>query len=366
MENVCKTNINVSSKKRIEWIDTAKAILIFLIVFSHTIRNGYLEVFFLSFAIPCFFVLSGITYTRKTIKDDIISRFKRLLVPYFVFGLISVIFYSFAGSKMADSLSIKTADYNFFHNIFGLIYGNWKTGYMNWNTPLYYFPLCFIVGISVNIFENIVYKNNRSNVIRILFITICLIIGYIFRIYNDSICLPFFIESSFIYMSIFEISIICKKYVLKEYKMIIQLTLSAILFIICYRISLDNYPYGNHNYILGKNYFVFVINALLLSTAIILLAKTIKSNYVSSLIGRNTVGILCMHKYPVLFLTAIIPFAKQSILSFPDDNITRNVVAFFISLVSIFLCLLFIYVIMLQYPALLGEKNKRNIFKVKD
>ena len=357
-------NMKSNSVDRILWVDIAKALLIFCIVLCHTLRFGKLDVFLTSFGMPCFFILSGITYRRKSNYELIANKAIRILVPYYIFGIISILFYYFFGKYASSSLGANIKDVSILPNILGMLYGNCKTGYMAWNTPLYYLPLLFIVSVIVNLFENCISSKKDINIYRISFVIISFLLSYYISI-NNYINLPFYLEGSLFFSSLFEIGIIGKKYYIRDYNPRIMLLISFFLFIIGFFISVYNAPYGLHLFILGKNYFIFILNTIILSTAVILLSKTIKRQRILSIIGRNTLGILCMHKFPVLFFVTVFPYFNNIIVSNQESAIVY-ILAIIIASFSILLCLMCAYVIILICPYVLGEKYRHNIFIIGD
>ena len=88
----------MSDSKRIEWIDVAKGVGIVLVSFGH-LRNGDGESVWLPaldapidaiylFHMPLFFLLGGITFSRRgEFKAFLVRKAKTLLVPYYVFSL---------------------------------------------------------------------------------------------------------------------------------------------------------------------------------------------------------------------------------------------------------------------------------------
>ena len=94
--------------ERVEWIDFSKGIGILLVVISHSVaayarRTGNMaplhsdfEKIILSFFMPLFYFLSGLFVShliKKNLWTVIKTRFKRLMVPYFIWGVIFLIFY---------------------------------------------------------------------------------------------------------------------------------------------------------------------------------------------------------------------------------------------------------------------------------
>ncbi len=92
---------------RYAWIDYAKGICILLVTFRH-VQEGlhpadapypyyglkFADVFFFSFRMPLFFIISGVflggTLRKKSVNDYISSRFKTLVYPLLLWGTIQV------------------------------------------------------------------------------------------------------------------------------------------------------------------------------------------------------------------------------------------------------------------------------------
>lgn len=350
---------NYNIKERILWVDTAKALSIILIVLCHTLRYGTIDVVVSSFIVQCFFILTGITFKQEDIKKAIIKKAKKLLIPYYVFGLISVIIYYVIGKNVAVSLNFESTNTSLLSNIYGLVYCNCKTGLMQWNTPLYYLPTYFISTLVVNIFETKTKNIKNKKISRFLFVVFGFAVSYLITTHNE-ICLPYFSEASLLFASYIEIGIILKPLLLKNIRKKQMIAMSLLLIAVGSVIAINNLPYGTYVFVLGKNYPLCYINAIFLSIGLILIAKIINNNKVLSVVGNNTIGILCMHKFPVLFLVTLIPQINE-IMSSNNDTILMNIIGIIIASMSIALCVLVIYVIMLVCPFVFGEKNKKNI-----
>lgn len=90
-------------QKRFDQIDALKGFAMFLVVLGHAIIvypiNIHNDVFFgnlynfvCTFHLPLFFIVSGYCFSYKgNYKEFIIGKCKRILVPYFVFGLINTL-----------------------------------------------------------------------------------------------------------------------------------------------------------------------------------------------------------------------------------------------------------------------------------
>ena len=111
----------------LDWIDRYKGLLIILVVMGHVIggavhlttgltqqvlHHAYLVIY--SFHMPAFFFIAGLTWKDK--GESLISfarhKAKRLLVPYVVFGLLSTLLWAFmSGSAVSATADSATTDY---------------------------------------------------------------------------------------------------------------------------------------------------------------------------------------------------------------------------------------------------------------
>ena len=96
-------------KKRIEWIDLARALGMFFIIFGHALPdiNGRLAIFVYTFNVPIFFVLSGYLYHEQSFIVQIKKLFYNLLLPYFSTGFLMLLI-SFLANNIKLNLGIKS------------------------------------------------------------------------------------------------------------------------------------------------------------------------------------------------------------------------------------------------------------------
>lgn len=90
-------------KNRLKYLDYAKGFAIILMLFAHTMtKENYIHRWIFAFHMPIFFIISGIILNRKfggvtTLYDLVILLKKRIFqlgVPYFVWGLLLILFYT--------------------------------------------------------------------------------------------------------------------------------------------------------------------------------------------------------------------------------------------------------------------------------
>ena len=91
MEEKFIENIKKKKKKTVMFIDIAKGIAIICIILGHLGINNINRVVF-TFHVPIFFMITGYFINKKyTIKEFIINKFKRLIVPYFITSFVIIL-----------------------------------------------------------------------------------------------------------------------------------------------------------------------------------------------------------------------------------------------------------------------------------
>ncbi|WP_027218079.1 acyltransferase family protein [Butyrivibrio fibrisolvens] len=94
----------MTNGNRIKWIDYSRVMAICLVVYGHILIrsssfNSHIDniimVLIYSFHMPMFFVISGFVFKGTSIIECIVSRLKRLMIPYFFFCLLAFFIYAF-------------------------------------------------------------------------------------------------------------------------------------------------------------------------------------------------------------------------------------------------------------------------------
>lgn len=92
------------SKQHYIWVDYAKFLSIFLVVYFHSppVLSGFAGIFLHLIRIPCFFFLAGLLFKfdkYPTFKQYFIHRSKQLLIPYFCFFILFYTYWLIIGRK---------------------------------------------------------------------------------------------------------------------------------------------------------------------------------------------------------------------------------------------------------------------------
>ena len=99
-------------KNRETWIDMLRGIGALLVLLGHLVpETSKLKFYIYSFHMPMFFFISGYLFKYKNnIKYLIKDKFKKLIIPYFVFNVISLVITVILGTRY----SIKDIFFNVF------------------------------------------------------------------------------------------------------------------------------------------------------------------------------------------------------------------------------------------------------------
>lgn len=96
---------------RIKYIDYTKGLAILLMLFGHTMtETNDIHRWIYSFHMPIFFIVCGIlTYNKKRLKKEtrIWKRIYTSAIPYYIFGIIMIIFYT-----LLDIISVGQSSFN--------------------------------------------------------------------------------------------------------------------------------------------------------------------------------------------------------------------------------------------------------------
>ena len=337
------------TEERINWIDSLKALAIFLIVLGHAINgDSILWHYVYGFHVPLFIIIAGMLAKNKegSFSEFFKNKFKRIMIPYYLWGIISIIIYHFIGEYFDGESKLSLGKC-----ILGLIWGNGETGIMHWNLPLWFLPVFFVLQI-ITYFTNKKNQSTKSNVIILLIEIIIAIVVYRIKIiYN----LPLGIETAIYLMPFMTYGRLLMKIlppIEKRDKKIYKYLLIIFGTIISTGIIMmqKNIDYVSDQY---RIYILFFISASLISTSLVLIFKSIREHAnIMQIVGQRTMTIMLLHKFPLLFFKGLCPIIK-------DLYITNKViVSILISILTVALCLMADKVLKKYVPWAIGTVAK--------
>ena len=132
-----------TSVERYRWLDILKFFGIFLVAFGHIYTNEEVLQWLYTFHVPLFFVAGGVVYRPREIWEDIRRRAFKILVPYFLFGLLILLYYYFIERQFRD------VQVGFLQGLSGLFIGDMQ--HLEFHSHLWFLPCYFITSIVYNI-----------------------------------------------------------------------------------------------------------------------------------------------------------------------------------------------------------------------
>lgn len=352
-------------KKRITWIDIARAFAIILIVLGHTlIHSAHCKLivkFIYSFHVVLFFIISGYTFkiqNKESFLDFSKKKFLRIMIPYFIWATLFLIPYMLFGNKVGETLNT-TQSFNLKNQLINILYGNGVNSALKQNSSLWFLPALFSMEI---LYYFIIKMINKRKKLEIPILLLVIIISYITNI-ALKIQLPWGINTSLVGGVFFYIGYLLKNknllikdsILLKPVNMIIVFILGTIA---CFKnkeiVSFIDYKYGFLT--------LALISGICLSIFVIYISIILNKNKVLEYIGKNTIGILIFHKLIILLFQA-----KMGIISkmLKDSNVLIELtLSLLIVIISIIFSLIITKIIRKIFPILIGEK--KNIVKRKD
>ncbi|MEI6039755.1 MAG: acyltransferase family protein [Candidatus Berkelbacteria bacterium] len=325
--------------KRIDWVDTAKGITIFLVVLGHTILPYNWLIYVFSFHMPMFFFLSGYLYNPEKYQN-LWSLIKRkagtLLWPYLFFFIFNFIYWVlFFNSKQ------------YFDPIIKMIYSTDTLSAPF--IPLWFLTCLFALEIIFFTLER-QFKSFKL----FLAIIVCTITGFILA--NNHYHLPWGIDIALVSTSFYYLGFIIKKNDLIEKTQNVWLYLLGLIFIIInyflaflldIQASMFYRAYGQE--------WLFVLTAIFGILGYIILAKflkqtILKNNTIIEFLGQNSLIILGLH---TVFYYYVSDFFRIFLHIYPK---TSTIFAFIYTIITILLICPFIIFINKKAPFLIGRK----------
>lgn len=340
---------------RIRWIDIAKGICIISIVTGHVYHNSFIRTYALSFDVSMFFFLSGLCYRKPNNSIEyFISKIKRVVVPYFSFSLISILVFAVAGRIMpqiGDSISCSLKD-----NILVMLWGNSKPDVMKYNSPLWFLTCYFSVLILVFIVEKLqIFIHNVRYTRGIIIICLVLVGG----VSHCRLTLPWHLETAVSMLAWFELGMIFKEKRLFDrsikYKngiIVTFLVLGALAGFINRNITKTSLQVRQDIY---GVYVLYYLSAFFGIICFSLLSQKIEKSKILEYCGRNSLSILVVHKFPVLFFQQLFLPTKAALAD--SNSIVGIITGIVIMIISIILSLIVCNVIKRVCPLVLGEQK---------
>jgi len=304
-----------------DWIDRWKGLLITLVVAGHVFGGAchlcggvsqalmeYLYKFIYMFHMPAFFWLAGRCWSPKSdFRAFVANKARRLLVPYAIFGVLSVVAYLFLMRGSSLFASSTTGYYQdkgvgaFWQPFVSLLHaGGWPNGEgFRCNSVLWFLPAMF----SVLCFYWMVDRWLKSRWTQFILACFLFMMEFVRRRWLGY-SLPFGLSLLPWYAGFL---------ILGRWIRLDNFNAHGLLVALGW-IVFGVLAYVEPNYWAGQIdplwYFVFLLMAIVGVVGSMLTAKLFSSSILIEL-GKASLGIMLMHKFVVLFLQVKLPFVAR-------------------------------------------------------
>ncbi|MBO5323375.1 MAG: acyltransferase [Oscillospiraceae bacterium] len=340
----------LQTKNRILWIDIAKAITILLVVFGHTLRGGEVQRMVYGFHVPTFFLLAGMTCKTTDIKKQIGKDTLRIMVPYYIFGLASILIFLVLGKVAAESFALDV-NTDLGSNLLELLLANPKGGRMKFNLPLWFLPCLYVTKLMYYGIHKL-FRGKQGKILPAGLILAALGFVYTaFRLpslpFNFSVALKmlvFFAFGQWLFRMIDNGKIRFKGGWLNCIPGVLLLVVACLVGYLAPKVNYsgDTFPH------IGA----FVITSLTGTVGICFLSVGIGKSRALEFVGKNTLAVLLMHKFPVLLLQTVGP---QKDLIARYDTLFGVAACLVAAMSALTLCLAVGWVIRRFLPFLFGD-----------
>lgn len=353
--------MTLNKKIRITWIDIDKGILIIAIILGHVLTDGRIRWWLYSFHVPSFFFISGYCYKRReSFGEYCKNKIRGIAIPYFVYSLISILIF-YLGSIVYSPLTTM-AECNPIKNIIVMLYGNSKPNEMRYNLPLWFLPCLFCVSMIAYGIDLIGEKRKKKHFVRLEGIILGIIVGMFFR-NNESIALPWHMETASSMLVWFLCGIECHEYGIIDFytnkirnnNRIIAVLVSMGILVAGAWISFFNTRVvgvrEEHYGVLG----IYYLAAILGIVGCIGISVAISKCKLLEMLGRNTLGVLVIHKFPILFFQKFVPITSKYLAE--PDTFGGVLCAVLVTAVVVICAFAGTYIIRAVVPWSLGIKD---------
>ncbi len=282
-------------EKRYTWIDQARGLSIFLVVYGHNFPAT--EPFIYSFHVPLFFFIAGMFHPEKVNYPLLKRRAKMLLIPYFIWATALFLFWWALGKDYGQSAELGASPLK---NAVGIIYAQGGSEYMDWGIPLWFIPCIFVVFLLRAALQRIRIKA----AFWILLLAI-IAFGFIYpRITSWN--LPWSFDVAAVALGFYIAGEKLKNFMVKLSR--IPAILLFVLFLACNILTfyLNTDKVDMYRSVYG-NEFLFFVGGLAGSIAVVLFFKLIPVFTILSYLGRHTIVLLATH-IRMLTLIKIVAF----------------------------------------------------------
>ncbi len=271
----------MSSRKA--WIDQARGLSIFLVVYGHNFPA--IEPYIYSFHVPLFFFISGMFHPKNVDIKTIWRRAKMIQVPYFVWASLLFLFWFFVGKDYGKTSELELSVVD---NLIGIFYAQGGQQFMSWGIPLWFLPCIFLVFLLASALNKL-----KSNPLRYIFSIATIALGFFWAAYTG-IHLPWSLDVAMVALSFYIAGGILKEtlFGIEKLKLWVSLLILLGIHVVTHYLNVEKVDMYRSEY---GNQLLFLISGLTGSVFYVLLFKGIPLFKFFEYIGKHTIVILATH-----------------------------------------------------------------------
>jgi len=333
--------------KRIDWIDTAKGIGIFLVVLGHNSIPPVVFSYFFSFHMPLFFFLSGFLFSSAAnlnFQDFFLKKTKTLLAPYLFLGFLVYSYW------LAVVQKFSLANSDLLKPLADLLYGSVHLDTIF--TPLWFLLSLFLTEL---FFFIIVKKFPKFYLIPVLVLSL---IGFLttFGAFKN---LPWSVNTSLIALIFFGLGYYLKNNSkdlinnLTKNRLVVLITIIFLLMSVWFFYLNGTIDMLNNHY---QNYLYFVLSAFGGIGIILVISQLIPNSKVVNFVGKNSLIILALHSIGISLGRSLIGLIEKiTSITFTDEK--SMLFGLFYSMFAILIITPVIYLINNYLPWIIGKQK---------
>lgn len=335
---------------RILWIDYAKFIAIFLVIFAHqTLSKSWFN-FISGFDLPLFFFLSGYLFSFKkyeSYKAFFKARVRQLMVPYLILNLVTYILWLVFFKDFDPYYYTKDPLYKQF---IGIFYGNGIQGYLIHSIASWFIICLFVL-------ENLYFLAFRNAEGWKKYATLAgfFVLAILDHKYNH-VRLPWSINVAIVAILFYAAGNMLKVHInkLMHLSMPILLAVFVSSFAVLYYATKGNYvDMDQHVYYSLKLFYIGAFSGILSAITLCkIIELVIGSIPVVLYIAKNTLVIIAFHIMLMSLITHLFAYWMGfSIETVHNDNLW----SFITAVITLFLCIPLIYLTDRYFPVMVGK-----------
>lgn len=312
-----------SSTARIPFIDVSKAICIFLMIIGHETKSELLVTYIYSVHMPALFIISGYLFKARPWYKTILA----FSVPYICFSIVNLATQILLGIESINPITPHNIIINVFHYRYGLSDGLFMGDWFLWA----------LIGLRWLFGDILPFRLFRKHYIAIAIFCVAYMTLEFYLINIDTIFRGFYIGRMVPSLVFF-----CVGFFLIDHKWTPQkypfnyVPILVIMFII---LPLINGKCSINSNTYGRSYLLFVLNAVISSILLFVLAEKIPNTKFFKTISNGTLVVLGTHM-PILHIL---------------HHLLPDKLSFLFPVISIIICYYIIVICECYFPLLLGK-----------